>query len=90
MNKLPPEFKSILWSYDFEKCDPAVMKKTIIAQTVKYGTLAHWKWMRNFYGDDTVRKILSEMRGTEINPKSREFISVVFNFNDWNYAPRAA
>lgn len=90
MNKLPPEFKSVLWSYDFDKCDPMIMKKTIILQTLKYGTLFHWKWIRNFYGDDIIREILSKIRGTEISGKSREFISVVFNFNNWNYAQRGA
>lgn len=90
MNKLPLEFKNILWSYDFEKCDPAAMKKTIIVQTLKYGTLTHWKWIRSFYGDDTIREVLSGIRETELNKKSREFISAVFNFNNWNYAPRGA
>ena len=90
MDKLPKEFKSILWSYDLTKCDPVVMKKTIIVQTLKYGTLAQWEWARAFYGDDTIREVLSKIRETEINQKSQGLIETVFNFNKWNYAPRGA
>ncbi len=85
---LPSIFKPILWSYDFDKCDPLRMKKTIILQTLKYGTLKHWQWIRSFYGDEVVRKILFGIRETEIAPKTKPLIETVFNFNNWNHAPR--
>jgi len=87
---LPDIFKEILWSYDFNKCDPVAMKKTVIVQALTYGKFKHWKWIRSFYGDDTIRKVLSGVRGTEIGEKSKELIGVIFNFNNWNYAPRGS
>ena len=42
MNKIPDNFKSILWSYDFSLCDPIKMKNTIITNAISYGNLDHW------------------------------------------------
>lgn len=86
--KLPAIFKPILWSYDFEKCDPVKMERTIISQAINYGTLDHWKWIRSFYGDEKIKKTLSFLPATEINLKSRLLAEVLFDFNNWNYAPR--
>lgn len=73
MNPLPIIFKPILWAYDFEKCD--------------YGTLEHWRWVRNFYGDEKIRKVLENTPATEVKPKTRPLIEAIFNFSKWNYAP---
>ena len=87
---LPSIFKPILWSYDFDRCDPSTMKKTIIVQALKYGKLEHWQWIRSFYGDDTIRSVLSSIRETEIAKKTKPLVETVFNFNNWNYAPRGS
>ncbi|HBC44094.1 MAG TPA: hypothetical protein DIU16_02205 [Candidatus Vogelbacteria bacterium] len=90
MQKLPQIFKSILWAHDFDKCDPEKMKKTIIIQALSYGTLDHWNWIRSFYGDAEITNILSSVPMTEIRSKTRALIETIFNFNDWNYAPRGS
>jgi len=86
MTKLPPIFKSILWSYDFDKCDPEKMKRTIILQALNYGSLSHWQWVRSFYGNEEIKKVLAKAVVTEIRPKTRNLIEAIFNFNNWNYA----
>jgi hypothetical protein len=60
---LPDTFRPILWSYDFDRIDPLTHKKTIIVQAINYGTLAHWRWLREQYGREGVRKVLSTRPG---------------------------
>lgn len=85
---LPDNFKPLLWSYVFEKCDPNKMKKTLIVQALSYGNLSHWNWIRSFYGDEEIKNILSSIPVNEIRPKTRNLVELIFNFNNWNYAPR--
>jgi hypothetical protein len=85
---LPAIFKSLLWSYDFDRCDPMAIKKTVIKQALNYGTMEHWRWINSFYGDEQIRDVLSHIQATEINPKTRKLAEIIFNFNSWNYAPR--
>ena len=87
---LPESFKSIFWSYDFSKIDTAKMQKTIIVNTLNYGNLEHWKWIRNFYGDDKIRSILSLIPVTEIRDTTKALIEILFGFNNWNYAQRGS
>ena len=58
---LPKIFRPLLWSYDFEKCDPQKMKNAIITNSVNYGSLAHWRWIRSFYGNELVKERLHKM-----------------------------
>ncbi|KKR62670.1 hypothetical protein A2643_03920 [Candidatus Nomurabacteria bacterium RIFCSPHIGHO2_01_FULL_39_220] len=58
---LPEIFRSILWSYNFEKCDPKKMKNTIITNAVNYGTFSHWRWIRSFYGSSVIEERLHKM-----------------------------
>ena len=62
------------------------MKKTIILQALNYGSLAHWKWVRAFYGNEEIKRVLTKVLVTEIRPKTRNLIEAVFNFNNWNHA----
>ena len=87
--KLPLIFKPLLWSYNFEKCDPVKMEKTIIIQAIGYGSIEHWKWIRSFYGDSEIKGILSIVPVTEIRPKTRLLVETIFGFNNWNYAHRS-
>lgn len=61
MVKLPEIFRSVLWSYDFDKCDPEKMKNTIITNSVNYGDFSHWQWIRSFYGDKAINDQLHKM-----------------------------
>lgn len=88
MNSIPVIFKPLLWSYNFEQCDPLKMKKTLIVQALSYGTFTHWRWIRHFYGDEEIRNVLAGIPATEIRPKTRPLIEAIFHFSQWNYAPR--
>ncbi|KKW24711.1 MAG: hypothetical protein UY70_C0005G0034 [Candidatus Kaiserbacteria bacterium GW2011_GWB1_52_6] len=86
MRKVPPYFKSVLWSYSLDACDPTRMKKTIITQALLYGSFTHWKWIRAFYGDDEIRNVLSSVPASTFRSKLRPLVEAVFLFSDWNYA----
>lgn len=88
--KLPEMFKSIMWSYDFEKIDPDTMESIVIINALKYGTLEHWRWVKNFYGENRIRSVLAIYQANDIQPKTRSLIEKIFNFNQWNYAPRGS
>jgi len=85
---LPETFRSILWSYDFDRIDPLKHRKTIIVQAINYGTLAQWRWLKESYGRDSVRQTLSVVPATEIRPRVRRLASLVFGIDRFNYAPR--
>ncbi|KKQ19037.1 MAG: hypothetical protein US45_C0061G0005 [Candidatus Nomurabacteria bacterium GW2011_GWA1_37_20] len=79
MNTLPVFFKPILWSYDFTSCNPRKMKKTIISQSLNYGSTLHWKWIKSFYGQKEVFLIFSSLPKTEIKEKTRKLAELYFS-----------
>jgi hypothetical protein len=85
---LPETFRPLLWSYDFSRIDPLKHKKTIIVQTLNYGTLAHWRWLVQSYGREGVRDVLTHVPASEIKPRSLRLASLVFGVERFNYAPR--
>lgn len=88
--KLPQSFKPFFWSYDFSKIDPQKEKETVIIQTINYGDLDHWKWLKKYYGQSVLKRILLEIPATAIKPRTRRLLSLIFGLNmeDFNYAPR--
>ena len=79
MKSLPAYFKPILWSYSFSECDPLKMKRTIVSQSLNYGSTLHWKWIKSFYGEKEVRSILSSLPETEIKEKTKKLVELYFN-----------
>ena len=84
-NTLPPSFKPLLWSYDFNSVDPLRDKKTIIVNTINYGDLTEWRWLARFYGKEEIQDMLGHMRPTEIRPRALRLASLLFS-NDSLYA----
>jgi hypothetical protein len=85
---VPEIFRPILWSYDFDRIDPVKHRKTLIIQAINYGNLAHWRWLRQSYGRESVRQVLSAVPATEIRPRARRLASLMFDVDHLNYAPR--
>lgn len=78
MAKLPETFRPILWSYDFEKCDPEKMKNTIIANTIAYGDLEHWRFIKSFYGVTEVQKALNKVPASDVRPSVIKLANMMF------------
>ena len=88
-NVLPEYFKTVLWSHDFNAIDPIKDKKTIIINAINYGDLRHWKWLNEFYGKNIVAEVLKKSPRTEIRPRVRNLVSILFSINNFNYEPRS-
>ncbi len=86
--KLPDYFKPILWSYDLDKLNLEENKKTVIVNAINYGDLKHWHWILENYGKEVVREVLAKTRANEMRPGARRLASIIFNINQFNYAPR--
>lgn len=89
-NKLPDYFKPILWSYNLKEVDSEKDKKTIIVNAINYGDLRHWRWLKENYGQEIVREILSTVPVTEIKLRTRRLASLIFSVTNFNYAHRSA
>lgn len=87
---LPPFFKPLFWSYDFDSLDPEKHKKVIILNTINYGNLEHWRWVIGFYGKGVIRNTLAASPVTELRLQVRNLASIVFELDNFNYAPRSA
>ena len=87
--KLPEFFKPLFWSYNFEGIDPEKQKKLVIINSINYGNLKHWGWIKNYYGEETIRQILGSIPITELKPRAGKLAEIIFNFHP-NYASRGA
>ena len=87
-NYLPKFLKPLFWSYNFSDIDPQEEKKTVIVQIINYGDLDQWKWIINYYGKNTIKKTLKEVPASEIKPRTRRLLSLIFNLKRFNYALR--
>ena len=87
--KLPDFFKPVLWSYNFSAMDPKRHKKTIILNAINYGNLRHWRWLLNYYGRETVKKVLKSAPAGGIRPRVRRLAAILFSVENFNYAPRS-
>jgi hypothetical protein len=85
---LPETFRPLLWSYDFDRVDPLRHKKTIVVQTLNYGTLAQWRWLIQSYGREGVTDILAHISASEVKPRALRLASLVFGVDRLDYAPR--
>ena len=88
MSTIPQSFRSLMWSYDFDRIDPKKHKTAIIIQAINYGTLREWRWLADTYGRGTVREVLSTVPANSLRPRARRLASLVFGADDFNYAPR--
>jgi hypothetical protein len=87
-SSMPETFRSILWSYDFDQLDPEKHRKTLIVQTINYGSLMQWRWLREHYGRDVVRQVLHAVPASELRPPAQRLAGLVFGVDHFNHAPR--
>lgn len=79
-------FRPLLWSLRWETVDIDTDKADIIVNTINEGTLAHWHWIQNIYGNDTIRRILKKRLASEFHPESLRLAQVIFNVPLLRYA----
>ncbi len=84
--KLPSSFKPLLWWLRWDDLDVEEDKEDIIVNAINEGTLSHWRWIINFYGKKTIRKVLGRRLETEFHPESRNLAKVVFSLSHLRHA----
>ena len=76
---VPEAFRTLLWSFRFDAIDPEKSKEDIIVNTINDGTLAHWRWIIERYGKETIRQVLTKRLTTEFHPESLNLAFLVFD-----------
>lgn len=87
--KLPQYFQPILWSYNLDDIDPKTDASLIITQTINYGTLKHWGWIKKRYGAKDIKTVLSAVPATALRLPAQKLASVIFKATNFNHAPRS-
>jgi len=87
--KFPDDFKNLLWSHDISRIDPDMDKTLIIVNTINYGDLEHWKWIRDYYGKEEVRKVLTRIPAGQMRDRVRPLVAIIFQIDEFNHAPRS-
>ena len=77
--KLPDFFRPLFWSYDFSQIDLERHKKTVIVNTVNFGTLRHWHWLKACYGTPAIEQTLQHIATTELRPPAKKLAEVLFH-----------
>ncbi len=77
--KLPEAFRSLLWSSDFGSLDVQAHKDMIVRQIINYGTLAHWRWLRDTYGEKDMQDTIAHAPSGAFRPRARALASIVFH-----------
>ena len=86
--KLPDYFEPLFWSHDYLKLDLNQDKKTIIVNTLNYGDLSHWKWIKSYYGEETIKNTAMKIPHTELRARVQPLVQIIFSVPYFNYAPR--
>jgi len=87
--KLPEDFKPLMWSYDFSKIDPEKDKETIIINTINYGLWKQWKWLLSYYGKKKLKRIISELAASEFYKEPFKIMMLLLNIQKMKYATRS-
>ena len=83
----PPEmFRPLLWGLKWNAVDVEKDKEDIIVAAINEGTLAHWRWLVETYGKDTIRRVLEGRLETEFHPESRNLAQVIFSIPHLRHA----
>jgi len=88
-NQLPEKFKTLFWSSDYKNLDLNLDKKTIIVNTINYGDLDHWRWIKVFYGEGAIKETLMKLSFTELRERVRPLAQLIFSIPFFNHAPRS-
>lgn len=87
--KLPDFFRPLFWSYDFSLIEPEQHKKIIIVNSINYGNLHHWKWLKQFYGSADIEATLQHVATTELRPRAKLLAQILFHIHLPNYVSRS-
>ena len=88
-SKLPQNFKSLFWSYDFTAIDPQKNMERIIVNTINYGKWEHWQWIFRYYGAEKLRRAIKNIPASEFRKRPLKLISLLLKIKKMKYASRS-
>jgi len=86
--KLPQNFKPLLWSYKFSAIDPEKDKRTIIVNTINYGNWEQWRWIVTNYGRGYIKQFLVNTPKSQFFDRPLDLISLLLGIKKFKYASR--
>lgn len=86
--RIPSIFLPLFWSHPFDEVDIERDKKTLLVQALNYGDLIHWKWLVQTYGRTQVRRMIKNLRPTELRPSVVHLVSLLLGAQPSQHAPR--
>ena len=87
--KLPEDFKSVMWGYNFKKLNPDENYERIIVNTLNYGSWKQWCWIADYYGIKKLKNIIQEIPESEFrNYRALRLISLILGIKKMKYANR--
>lgn len=78
-SKIPAKFKPLFWSYEFESLCLEKHKRLIVKQILNYGTIDDWRWLLSVYGEDGMKKIISNLYKSELRARTLKLAKILFN-----------
>jgi len=76
---LPESFKPLLWSLRWSDLDTWEDREDVILSILNEGTLEQWRWIKEVYGDEEIRRVLNKHMISEFHPESRRLVELIFN-----------
>lgn len=89
-NKLPKNFKSLFWGYNFNAIDSIKDKRIVVVNTLNWGDLKHWKKLVKIYGKKNIRETVSSIPQSEFRQQVIKLIKLLFGINKFQYASRSS
>ena len=86
--KLPKNFKPLLWSYKFSEIDLEKDKRTIIVNTINYGNWEQWGWIVTNYGRGYIKRFLVNTPKSQFFNRPLNLISLLLGIKKFKYASR--
>lgn len=87
-NKLPKDFKYLMWSYKFSSIDPDRDRERIIVNTINYGQWRHWQWLIKYYGKIRLKKIIESIPASEFRETALKLVCLLLGIKRMKYASR--
>ncbi len=89
-NKLPKDFKSLFWGYNFNAINPIEDKRVVIVNTLNWGNLKQWRELIKIYGKKNLREIVGGIPESEFRRQVIKLIKLLIGINKFEYASRSA
>lgn len=87
---LPEFFRPLFWSFKFEDLDYIEAKKTVVINTINYGSWKHWQWLNETYGSAELKRVVENCYLSEFHPAAIKLFTLLLNFQGPKYENRSA